>query len=355
MSKSILIDATHFGTKQPTGVELYVNELLPRISSILQNHDVTVSWVAHEFREELPGGVEAITSPYSKGWGQRALTKLLREKKPDLFFTPSGIPPYFSPVATAMTVHDLSYYDNPQSYSFPAKIRLNAVMPRVAMRSSLILVPSEFVKNDITNRWRISSAKIMVTYLAESLAKEEEIVSLPNVQFAFFVGRIELKKNLIPLVKALAEVPELHLVCAGRDGYGAEEVRRAILQLPQEVQNRIHLIGYISQAQKRWLYLHSRLTVVPGMGEGFGMSVLEAFRLGSPVIVSASGSLPEIADNGAILVQGDDVEEWRRALMLIQSDETVRKDLISRGHERSNQFSWDRCAEETARALLAVL
>ncbi|MGE3387948.1 MAG: glycosyltransferase, partial [Bdellovibrionales bacterium] len=82
--------------------------------------------------------------------------------------------------------------------------------------------------------------------------------------------------------------------------------------------------------------------------EGFGFPVLEAMRLGCPVITSNVSATPEVADNAALLVNPHNAEDLAHAMERIASDQKLRQDLIELGRVRGQHFSWAKCAKETA-------
>jgi glycosyltransferase involved in cell wall biosynthesis len=82
-------------------------------------------------------------------------------------------------------------------------------------------------------------------------------------------------------------------------------------------------------------------------GEGFSLPALEAMASATPVIASRLPIFQEIAGNAFLPVDQHSTDEIREAMLRISNDETLRKDLIDRGRERSQRFSWHNTAEKT--------
>ena len=88
--------------------------------------------------------------------------------------------------------------------------------------------------------------------------------------------------------------------------------------------------------------------------EGFGIPILEAFRCETPVITSNVTSMPEVADDAAMLV--DPFSEASIAEGMTEMlDENVRENLIEKGRERVQDFSWDQAAEEIWNSLMKAI
>lgn len=364
MSKSIVIDATHYQANQVTGVESYVSSLLPRLTVALQKKGVAVSWIGHDLQPPvfLPKGVRWIASPHKRFWSQTGLLASLKTENPDLFFTPSGLAPLRYKGKTAITVHDMAAYAFPAAFSFGQRIRLKSLIKRNALHASVILTPSAYTAKQVRAHWHIAARRLAVTPLAlpESSAAGPEPLSSVDEKLPFFVyaGRIERKKNLIPLIKGFAKLFQenyCQLVLAGKLGFGSGEIISLIESLPPETRSHIILPGYISDGQKAWLFQNASAVAVPCMVEGFGLPVLEAFAAKAPLLCAKAGSLPEVAGDGAWYVKGDDHDEWCAEMRkLLNSDEEVSH-RVQKGSLQLKKFDWDDTTDKTAEALFAVL
>jgi glycosyltransferase involved in cell wall biosynthesis len=89
------------------------------------------------------------------------------------------------------------------------------------------------------------------------------------------------------------------------------------------------------------------MLVFPSFYEGFGLPPLEAMACGTPVIVSKIKVMPEIVGDAALLVDPHDVEDLAIAMNRLLTDETLREELIVKGHKRADKFSWEKAARET--------
>jgi glycosyltransferase involved in cell wall biosynthesis len=111
------------------------------------------------------------------------------------------------------------------------------------------------------------------------------------------------------------------------------------------------LTGYVPDEDLAALLSGALTFVFPSLYEGFGFPVLEAMACGTPVVCSNVSSLPEVAGDAALLVDPLDVEALAAALARVMADEALRVDLVARGLDQVQRFSWQRCAEETLQIL----
>ena len=91
------------------------------------------------------------------------------------------------------------------------------------------------------------------------------------------------------------------------------------------------------------------------LSEGFGLPVLEAMALGTPVITSNLSSMKEIAKGAALLVDPYSIPEIENSMLKILNDEDLRVDLSKKGFEKVKEFTWEKCAEETLQVYSSLL
>ena len=108
----------------------------------------------------------------------------------------------------------------------------------------------------------------------------------------------------------------------------------------------VHFVGYISVEELCGYYLHAVALVFTSLSEGFGMPILEAMSLGTPVITSNISSMEELAGGVALLVDPFSVEDISTAMERIYSDHELREELVLGGGKRAQEYSWDRTGKE---------
>src|SRR5262249_44434484 len=143
------------------------------------------------------------------------------------------------------------------------------------------------------------------------------------------------------------------LVIAGAHRDGVCEVRQAIER--EGVEDRVQLIGRVSDDDLAALYAGCRMFVYPSRYEGFGLPVVEAMARGASVSTSAVSSMPEVAGDAALLVAPSRTASIAAALRRLDWDEERRQELRRRAALRARHFSWAKTAESTMAAYGAAL
>ncbi len=171
-----------------------------------------------------------------------------------------------------------------------------------------------------------------------------------------YIGRIETKKNVDGMVRAFeifkrATGAPHRFVLAGKDGFGNEKIRQMARKSP--FAEDIIFRGYVTQEEKWRLLSSCGAFVFATWYEGFGMPILEAQAARAPVITSSVSSMPEVAGEGAFLVDPARPEEIAKAIEVVLENEERRAGLIEAGQANLVRFSWKKCAQETLDAIVS--
>ena len=144
-----------------------------------------------------------------------------------------------------------------------------------------------------------------------------------------------------------------HLVIAGGRGWLSDPVFARIEEL--EVQDRVHVVGYVPEEEKRLWYGASTCFCYPSLYEGFGLPPLEAMACGVPVITSNVSSLPEVVGEAGLTVPPEETRALSEALSRVLDDVGLRAELSLKGLARAKQFSWAESARQTAAVYRAAM
>ncbi len=234
-------------------------------------------------------------------------------------------------------------------------------------KATKIIAISESSKNDLLKYVPdIIANRVSVIHLG---VPELQIVDAPvsprikkiaQSPYILYVGGIDLRKNIVGLLKSFYEVKkkrsDLKLVAVGKE-FGLEDQLQnlgwyEILNLEPTFIKDIVFPGFISGEELHYLYEHSAAFVLPSRYEGFGLPVLEAMKAGCPVIAYSNSSIPEVAGDAAMLVS--DGKPLAPAIMQLLEDRQLRKKLVEKGYKQAALFTWEKTAQKTLDALKTV-
>lgn len=363
MIKRIVIDARLIGTS--TGV--YIENLLNH----LQNIDTTNEYVVLEPKEgswkPKATNFRTITAPiriYTFA-EQFRLALILFSLKPDLVhFCMPQQPLLYIKGKRVTTVHDttLVRYDNIDMNPLIYKTRkfiFSRLLKNVARRSQAIVIPTQYVKNDLlaytSEQYR---DKFFVTPEAgEPLAPAPEPIKvLLGKKFFFFVGNAFPYKNIPRIIDAYAQLkkkyPDMHLALAGKKDFFYEEIEKYVQE--QNIPD-VHILGFVSEGEKRWMFQNAQCYVVASLSEGFHIPGLEAMYEGCAVVSSNATCLPEVYKDAAYYFDPLSVDDMVVKIDTVLGDDTLRQDLIAKGYSQVKKYSWRRMAEQTLAVYNKVL
>lgn len=261
-----------------------------------------------------------------------------------------------------VTVHDLSPVVLPEYYDIKRRLwHWSVGFRRTLARADKIIAVSEYTKKELVDVLGLDANKITVVYqgidhtrykpqLEQSRLRDvRNRYGLPG-EFILYVGTLEPRKNVDGLLKAWeAMETKVPIVIAGKPGWKYGD----IFKMAQKSSKRrlIQFLGFVPEADKPYVIKLARALAFPSIYEGFGLPVLEAMAVGTPVITSSVTSLPEVAGDAALLVNPYNTDELTFALEQLVTDESLRGQLVVKGFKRAQDFTWDKTAAETLRLL----
>lgn len=275
--------------------------------------------------------------------------------RPDVMHWTATVPVYARGAPNIYTIHDLIPLRLPHT-TMDNTARYMELCKSIAQRADHIAVVSEATRQDVIRLLGVPEDRITNTYQAVNLpahytqrAPSEVALELEGIfnlgwkDYFLHFGAIEPKKNLGRIVEAyLASGVTTPLVIVGGRAWLDEGETALLDQVRRDggpSSERIRHYEYMSQSMLISLIRGARATLFPSIYEGFGLPVLESMMLGTAVLTSTAGSLPEVAGDAAICVDPYDVQAITRGLQALDADEGLRDDLVARGHIQAARFT----------------
>jgi glycosyltransferase involved in cell wall biosynthesis len=368
--------SNHFAARNAHGIARYAHNLYAALISGSSDADVTpiATW-SNRSDEDLQS-LQSTTGLQILPWGRRitplAWTFLNRPPIERWLSRGTDVVHLVAmgfPVATrkplVVTVHDLGPLTHPEYFSVaPPWIYRRSLRQVVTQAAAIICVSqatadeltgyvSRTSGHDLSGRIRVIHEGVEPRFFAKrDRACLDDLRGMPKAEIPFILtaGKISPRKNLQGVVQALAvlakDIPH-HLVVVGGEGWDTETVFRIIDA--SGIKERVHLIGYVTDAQLQALYHSAAAYVHPSLFEGFGLPVLEAMAAGCPVVTSNLSSLPEVAGDAALLVDPKDANAIAEAIRAVCDDSALARRMKDEGRRRAAAFSWARTASETMR------
>ncbi len=298
----------------------------------------------------------AVSLPTNLGWMLTGLPITASRARVHAFHAPAyTIPVGIRPVV--VTIHDVSYARHPEWYPYKRDPVRRAFYRHSAVTADRIITDSTFSKSEIVAAYGVRPETIDVVPLAAAATfTPGPPLPLPAAypsRFVLHVGDLHARRNLEMVARALQSVrarnrslQDVALVAAGVDrGAGA-----GLIKLSASA-GRSPLIVFartVDDASLLALYRSASALVYPSRYEGFGLPLLEAMRVGVPVIAASASSIPEVTGDAAVLIDPDDEAAWADAIERTLDDSSRAETMRAASRTRAAQFSWDRTARETA-------
>ncbi len=393
MTATLLVNGWFWGEAH-TGSGQYLHGLLGHLAAALPGWQVTVLvQQAADSRQQVAGSAGAVAEPlpatchlppttfqpattpsWARGsrliklaWEQVTFPAWCRRLGADAAFVPYWGSPIWPPCPTLVTIHDLiplllaGYATKPTARAYT---RLVAASAR---RAAAVLTVSQAARADILAHLGLPPERVVVTY--EGLGAPHAPVTDPQERervrraydlppaYLFYLGGFDPRKN-VPLLlaaygRALSQRPDLPpLLIAGR----LPEPGAAWFTDPQPhiarlgLDGTVRLLGFVPDADKPALYTGASLFVFPSAYEGFGLPPLEAMACGTPALVSARSSLPEVVGDTLAPVAANDEAALAAGMLAALDHPPARERLLA----QAARFRWEDTAALTAQAVLAA-
>jgi glycosyltransferase involved in cell wall biosynthesis len=354
----VLVDATDVPTDRGA-LGRYVDGLIGALAGTEVDLAVACQRADDERYARLAPSAKIVAGPIGLGhrserhaWEQTGLPVVADQVGADVIHMPNYSMPLRPGRPTVVTIHDISFFTDPDRYTQLNAVSLKSATRTSARQAARLIVPSNATRDELVRVLGIDPAKIDVAYHGVDhrlFHRPDEIqvsrvtarLGLHGRPYVAFLGSLTPRKNAPALVSGwgaavadMAEPPAL--VLAGGGGW-SQELDEAVAGVPAHL--RLVRPGYLPFADLPGFLGGAIVVAAPSRGEGFGLPVLEAMACGAPVLTTYRTSLPEVGGN-AVAYTEPDAGSIAFALRALLDDPVRRAALSEAGYARSQDFTW---------------
>lgn len=348
----------------------YVFQLLQNLHKIDQNNEYFI-YLPCEKTSDMPSESShwhyRVVRP-SRMWNVFSLPIHLFINNPGLsvFLSPTHYGPLLLPFPLIISIMDLSYLFFTKNFKRRDLWQLLLWTKYSVKIARRIITISNATKNDILKEYGPASKNVIVTYpgvkkvLNSECNMENTAIKFNlNKDYILFVGTIQPRKNIKRLIEAFAKVikkdkfRDLQLIIVGKPGWMYEMIYETPKVLG--INEKVKFLSDVSDEDLPAFYKNALCFILPSLYEGFGLPVLEAMKYGCPVITSNVSSLPEAGGDAALYVNPSDTDNIASQIELVLNNKNIRENMIKKGYEQINKFSWEKTARETLKVFESLV
>ena len=358
MSLRVLVDATDVPTDRGA-LGRYVDGLIGALAGTEVDLAVACQRADDDRYGRLAPSAKIVAGPVGLGhrserhaWEQTGLPVVAEQVGADVIHMPNYSMPLRPGLPTVVTIHDLSFFTDPDRYTQLNAVSLMSATKTSARQATRLIVPSNATRDELVRVLGIDPERIDVAHHGVDhrlfhrpnevqVSRVTARLGLHGKPYVAFLGSLTPRKNAAALVSgwsaAVADMTEPPaLVLAGGGGW-SQELDEAVARIPAHL--RLVRPGYLPFADLPGFLGGAIVVAAPSRGEGFGLPVLEAMACGAPVLTTYRTSLPEVGGN-AVAYTEPDAGSIAFALRALLDDPVRRTALSEAGYARSQDFTW---------------
>jgi glycosyltransferase involved in cell wall biosynthesis len=202
----------------------------------------------------------------------------------------------------------------------------------------------------VSEEWKIATSKVKVIPNSVDLSRIKQLgenMPAPDIlsgkDFLLYFGRLEERKGMCVLAKALPDVfelfPSLNMVFIGTDlGYQGSSMREHIKKKSGKYDDRLIFYDNLPHEKLFPIVNSAKIVVLPSLWEAFGFVCVEAMALGRPVIASTGSGFEEIIEDnisGYLVEPGNSVLLAQKIISSLRDEKELRR--ISEGATKRAQ------------------
>lgn len=260
--------------------------------------------------------------------------------------------PLISPTPSIVTIHDLIHLRFPEYFKAKVGPYYATVVRYACARARRVVTDDERTVDDLERLLHVDRRKVRVVPLGvdDAFLRPTEPYRAPR-PYLLYVGNHRAHKNLATLLEAWSQLAPHHAVdlyVTGPDDFAGELQRRS------NANRQAIALGDVDVAALAAYYAGARALVQPSLAEGFGLPMLEAMAVGTPVVASQD-AVPGVLAEVALRFPARDHRALLGQLEKVLSDQGLRAHYVEEGQKTARALTWDRCARATADVYREVL
>ena len=348
--------------RQPTGVGYYARELTRHLAPLVNLHlytEAALGPLASDVAAPELVTVHAERRWPGLPWQQTALVAGLWRQRPQLYHSPTFTLPRWAPCPTVVTIHDLAAVTMPEWANAQNRRYLERMLPWAVHHADRVIAVSARVRQEIVAHFGLSGAdarRIATVGLGVDATRfrlqPPEVLDAWRQQrgivdpYLVFVGTREPRKNLVRLVTAFniarRHHPRATLLLVGAAGFGTAALDQVVARTPG-----VRVMDYVHDGEVPLLLQGAAALCYVSLYEGFGLPVLEAMALGTPVVTSADTVMQDTTGGHALYVNPLDTDSIAATLARVLADPPSFRQAAAPHVAYARALSWNRTARET--------
>ncbi len=272
-----------------------------------------------------------------------------------LFMDIAGVIQFYpKKIKKIVIVYDLVWKRFPETMDFTHSIRMKVLAYNFYRKCDQVIAISDSTKNDFINLLKLKTPIEVIhlgvdrkRFIEQTSKKIKKVLEKYNIskKYILTVGTLEPRKNLVNVVEAFSKLKHkgiYQLVMIGNRGWGEVDLSEIVKKY--NVQSETIMTGYVEGEELNAFYSGAEVFVYPSLYEGFGLPILEAMSCGCPVITSNNSSMPEVANDAAILIEALNVSDLKVAVERVLHSYDERMEMKKKGFRNIKNFSWEKTA-----------
>ena len=251
-----------------------------------------------------------------------------------------------------IVVHDLVYYEKAISEYGPLETARYKLLFPISLRcSDRCFAVSHATRRDVQARfgWYRRCIPVCHASVPDRIRPTADDGALAELgvrrPYLFYCGSLSPRKNLLRVLQAFHMLRGQADHCLYISSNASWRDAQVLSYLRRHLGGRAFLLGRLRDDQLTAMYSHADALVYVSLYEGFGMPILEAQACGCPVITSSQTSCPEVAGEGALFVDAEDVSAIAKGMLQVLTSPDTRAQLRARGFDNVRRYSWRRTVD----------